>query len=538
MLIKKYLTLILIFISITSSAQTDTNINIIKYDLEFDLYDSFTKPYPMTYSASNNISLIVNTSAGQITLDAEKYSLTIDSVSGSAQSFHHDNDLLKINLDRFYNSGEMLDVKIYFRHRNIFDTAFFAFDGLIYTDSETAGARRWFPCKDIPNDKSMLKLKARVPDDVLFVSNGLLIDSVYKDNSLYYTWETNIPVSTYLIAMAGSSKYRLEVFRWNKLSDPNESVEIRMYSQPGETMFNYNNIKEQLPEMLELFSKLYGDYPFEKIAFVTTDKYFPWGGMENQTLVTLCPDCWYEDLIVHELIHHWFGNMISPNTWADIWLNEGFATYNEAIWAEYKKGNIAYRKNIQNEARKYMSSDPGWASYSKDWADPKPNDVVLFNSAVTYSKNASIIYMLRYVLGDSIFFDCMQAYASHPEFRFGNASTSSFANLCEQISGQDLDWFFSQWLLNPGYPEYEINYKTERMSTGKWKTDYTINQVQTNKVFYQMPVELRVTFTDGSTEILKERNSYNFQTYNFEFDKKPEKISFDPNNNIVLKKVK
>ncbi|MBK8981011.1 MAG: M1 family metallopeptidase [Ignavibacteria bacterium] len=536
--IKKYLTLIILFISLTSSAQIDTNINIIKYDLEFDLYDSFINPYPMTYSASNNISLIVNTSAGQITLNAEKYSLIIDSVSGSAQSFLHENDLLKINLDRFYNSGEMFDVKIYFRHRDIFDTAYFAFNGLVYTDSETAGARRWFPCKDIPNDKSMLKLKARVPGDVLFVSNGLLIDSVYKDNSLYYTWETNIPVSTYLIAMAGSSKYRLEVFRWNKLSEPEKSIEIRMYSQPGETMFNYNNIKEQLPEMLKLFSKLYGDYPFEKIAFATTDKNFPWGGMENQTLVTLCPDCWYEDLICHELVHHWFGNMISPNTWADIWLNEGFATYNEAIWAEYKKGNKAYRKNIQNEARKYMSKDPGWASYSKDWADPKPNDGVLFNSAVTYSKNASIIYMLRYVLGDSIFFDCMQAFTSHPEFRFGNVSTSSFAQLCEQISGQDLDWFFSQWLLYPGYPEYEINSKSEKMSNGKWKTDYTINQVQTNKVFYQMPVELRVTFADGSAEIIKERNSYNFQTYNFEFDKKPDKISFDPNNEIVLKKMK
>jgi len=534
----KILTILFFFISVNSNAQIDTNINVIKYDLEFDLINTFQEPYPKTYSAVNIVSLMVNSTAGQITLNAENYSLIIDSVSGSGQTFVHENDLLKINLDKFYNSGDMFDVKIYFRHKEIFDTAYFAFKGLMYTDSETAGARRWFPCKDIPNDKVMLRLSARVPEKVLFVSNGLLIDSVYKNNSLHYTWETNIPISTYLIAMAGSKNYKLEVFNWKKLKPPYDNVEIRLYSQPGETKFNYDNIKNKLPEMLEVFSKLYGDYPFEKIAFVTTDRNFPWGGMENQTLVTLCPDCWYESLIVHELVHQWFGDMITPNTWADIWLNEGFATFNEAIWDEYNKGPKEYKKNIQNEAMKYLSGDPGWELYNKDWAVSKPNDDVVFNSNVTYSKAASIVYMLRYVLGDSVFFDALQAYTDNPQFRFGNVTTSEFQAAVEQVSALDLDWFFSQWLMKPGFPEYEFNFTTEKSKNGKWKTDYTINQIQSNKIFYQMPVELKVKFTDGSEQLLKERNSYNFQTFNFEFDKEPERIIFDPNNWIVLKKVK
>lgn len=534
----KILTILFFFISVNSNAQIDTNINVIKYDLEFDLINTFQEPYPKTYSAVNIVSLMVNSTAGQITLNAENYSLIIDSVSGSGQTFVHENDLLKINLDKFYNSGDMFDVKIYFRHKEIFDTAYFAFKGLMYTDSETAGARRWFPCKDIPNDKVMLRLSARVPEKVLFVSNGLLVDSVYKNNSLHYTWETNIPISTYLIAMAGSKNYKLEVFNWKKLKPPYDNVEIRLYSQPGETKFNYDNIKNKLPEMLEVFSKLYGDYPFEKIAFVTTDRNFPWGGMENQTLVTLCPDCWYESLIVHELVHQWFGDMITPNTWADIWLNEGFATFNEAIWDEYNKGPKEYKKNIQNEAMKYLSGDPGWELYNKDWAVSKPNDDVVFNSNVTYSKAASIVYMLRYVLGDSVFFDALQAYTDNPQFRFGNVTTSEFQAAVEQVSALDLDWFFSQWLMKPGFPEYEFNFTTEKSKNGKWKTDYTINQIQSNKIFYQMPVELKVKFTDGSEQLLKERNSYNFQTFNFEFDKEPERIIFDPNNWIVLKKIK
>jgi len=534
----KILTILFFFISVNSNAQIDTNINVIKYDLEFDLINTFQEPYPKTYSAVNVVSLMVNSTAGQITLNAENYSLIIDSVSGSGQTFVHENDLLKINLDKFYNSGDMFDVKIYFRHKEIFDTAYFAFKGLMYTDSETAGARRWFPCKDIPNDKVMLRLSARVPEKVLFVSNGLLVDSVYKNNSLHYTWETNIPISTYLIAMAGSKNYKLEVFNWKKLKPPYDNVEIRLYSQPGETKFNYDNIKNKLPEMLEVFSKLYGDYPFEKIAFVTTDRNFPWGGMENQTLVTLCPDCWYESLIVHELVHQWFGDMITPNTWADIWLNEGFATFNEAIWDEYNKGPKEYKKNIQNEAMKYLSGDPGWELYNKDWAVSKPNDDVVFNSNVTYSKAASIVYMLRYVLGDSVFFDALQAYTDNPQFRFGNVTTSEFQAAVEQVSALDLDWFFSQWLMMPGFPEYEFNFTKEKSKNGKWKTDYTINQIQSNKIFYQMPVELKVKFTDGSEQLLKERNSYNFQTFNFEFDKEPERIIFDPNNWIVLKKIK
>lgn len=519
-------------------SQVDTNINIIKYDLDFDLYNNLLEPYPMSFSAVNTVSMLAGQTIGQITLNAYNYSLIIDSVSGSGMSFVHENDMLRINLDRFYSSGELFDVKIYYRHKDVFDTAFYSFSGLIYTDSETSGARRWFPCKDVPNDKAMLKLRARVPADVKFVSNGLLTDSTVTGNSLFYTWETNIPVTTYLTAMAGSKNYILDVFYWKKPSEPNDSIQIRFYRQPGETMFNYININNKLPDMLDLFSKLYGDYPFEKIAFATVDKHFPWGGMENQTIITLCPNCWTEDLICHELAHQWFGDMISPNSWADIWLNEGFATYNEAIWAEYKKGQSEYRRNIINEALKYLRNDPGWPIYNKSWDNSDPNNLEVFNSEVTYSKSACVIYMLRYVLGDSVFFDCLKAYTSHPEFRFGNITTSSFIDLCEQISGRKLDWFFSQWLLYPGYPVYENNFKTEKGSDGKWETDYTINQIQKNKVFYEMPVELKVTFSDMSDSTLKVRNYYNFQIYNFEFDKKPEKISFDPDNEIVLKKVK
>ena len=146
--------------------------------------------------------------------------------------------------------------------------------------------------------------------------------------------------------------------------------------------------------------------------------------------------------------------------------------------------------------------------------------------------------MLRYVLGDSVFFDALQAYTDNPQFRFGNVTTSEFQAAVEQVSALDLDWFFSQWLMMPGFPEYEFNFTTEKSKNGKWKTDYTINQIQSNKIFYQMPVELKVKFTDGSEQLLKERNSYNFQTFNFEFDKEPERIIFDPNNWIVLKKVK
>ncbi len=517
-------------------SQPDSSYNVLRYALNTNLYNCFIKPYPHSFEASESIIIKAEMQTSRVSLNAVNSSLIIDSVSEAGTSFTHVSDILTINLDKLYEPDDTINIQIYYKHKDIKDSVLYVKEGLVYTDCEASGARKWFPCKDVPSDKALFSLVAKVPSTVILGSNGLLVDSLVNGDTVTYKWESNFPVATYLMVIAAKVKYNLDVVNWKKFDG--KDMEVRFYWQPGETRFNLENIKKKISSMLDLFSSKYGDYPFEKLGFATTNKDFPWGGMENQTLITLCPDCWIENLVCHELAHQWFGDLITPMTWSDIWLNEGFATYNEAVWMENQKGYAEYKKNILNEAEKYLAKNPGWAIYEKSWNVSQPKDSILFNVEISYSKAGCVLHLLRYVLGDTVFFNCLNRYATAPEFKYGNASTEAFINFINTTSGEDLNWFFDEWIYNPNHPVYQNNFHIEESGRGKWKVNYTINQIQKNTVFFRMPVELKIVFKNGSEKILKVNNDYNLQTYSFEFTEEPRKVFFDPNDQIVLKQIK
>ena len=528
--------LILLPSVIFSQTPEERNYNVLSYDLDLNFYNCFQKPYTRAFSGASSISVMAKSRTDQINLDAVNSSLIIDSVSVSGILFTHKFNVLTVFLDRFYDSSEVFDIKIYYRHSEAYDSAFIVRDGIVYTDCEPIGARKWFPCNDRPSDKALLSLKAMVPVNTVFCSNGMPVDSSVSGDTLTYKFISTKPIATYLVAVAGKTNFNLIQDFWERPSDK-EKIPLRYYWQKGETYFNLTNVRNRVPEMLKLFSNLYTEYPFEKLAMATTNKDFRWGGMENQTLITFCPDCWTEDLAVHEIAHQWFGDLITPYNWSDIWLNEGFATFNEAIWAEYKGGYADYKKNILYEAQKYLSRNPGRPIYSKDWDTNVPPDSILFNDILVYSKAACVIQMLRYVIGDSSFFNSMNLYMNNPNFLYGNINTTEFINFINEINGTDLNWFFMQWLTYPNHPVYQMQTDIYSSGSNMWSLDYTINQIQTNAPFFKMPVELKIIFENGKDSIVKVNNDYNVQKFTFEFKDKPLRVSFDPNKQIVLKEV-
>lgn len=530
---------LLFFIPLKSHSQTSRldSYDVLGYEIELDLYNCFIKPYPFTFTASEVISVKAQSRISSIELDAVNTSLDIESVSMNGKYFNQNGNILTVELDKNYDKDEEFNVQIFYSHKNHYDSSFIVRGGIVYTDCEPIGARKWFPCNDRPDDKALLSLTAKVPDSVIFASNGMLADSSVSNDTLTYKWISTKPVTTYLAAFIGKANFNLDVISW-KNPETFEDIPLRYYWQRGETVFNIRNIKNKTPEMLDFFSKLYCPYPYEKLGFATTNRDFQWGGMENQTIITLCPDCWTEDLACHEIVHHWFGNMISPETWSDIWLNEGFATYNEALWKEHKEGYSGYMKNVLYEASIYLSQNPGAPIYNKDWSAEVPADSYLFNQYLVYSKSGCVIHMLRYVLGDSVFFNSLKLYTNNPDFKYGNISTEKFVNFMNEVTNTDLTWFFDQWLKQPNHPVYQTNYSIDEVETGKWKLDYTINQIQTNSGFFKMPVELKVIFKNGTTIIEKVDNEHNVQKYTFEYTSEPVKVSFDPNKQIVLKEVK
>jgi aminopeptidase N len=451
----------------------------------------------------------------------------------SGISYTHTNNILNITLNRTYNPGEMTQVMIFYHHLDVFDTAFYTGNGIVFTDCEPEGARKWFPCWDKPSDKALSEITAKVPAGVLFGSNGSLQDSTVYGDSLYYHWVNHDSIATYLMVMTSNTDYKLDIVYWPMLTDSAKLIPMRFYYNTGESPAPMENI---ICDMTTYYSTLFGVHPFEKNGFATLNSEFPWGGMENQTLTSLCADCWQPSLISHEFAHQWFGDMISPGTWADIFLNEAFATYCEAIWDEHTTGYTQYKSDINYDAGSYLANNPGWAIYNPVWATNIPDVNTLFNVAVTYDKGACVLHMFRYAVGDSMFFASIKAYATDTvNFKYRNAVIPDFITKMNQASGQNLNWFFDEWLMQPNHPVYSNNYYFINNNNGTWTVNFTANQIQTTAGFFQMPLVLQVKFTDGSDTMVKVMNNVNNQLFSFTVAKQPLNLTFDPNDDIVLK---
>jgi aminopeptidase N len=328
--------------------------------------------------------------------------------------------------------------------------------------------------------------------------------------------------------------YQLIILTW---IDPvsGDTLPIRLYANPGETVSQ--TIKDAIINQTTGFSEKYGPYPFEKNGYATLNNQFTWGGMENQTLTSLCPNCWSQNLLAHEFAHQWFGDMISPSTWADIFLNEGFATFSESVWEEVKPGGSyqAYKTMINSDANYYKQQNPGWPIYNPSWAIVTPNTNQLFNTAITYAKGSCVLAMARYVLGSDLFFSTVRSYATDSTFRYKNASIPEFIVKMSEASGQDLSWFFEQWLYEPNHPSYSNTYWISQPGTREWAINFKARQTQSGSTYYKMPIELKISFTSGPDTTIRVFNDQNDQIFTFNFDRQPSSLVFDPNDEIVLK---
>jgi aminopeptidase N len=510
------------------------NFDVLNYTLNFNLWNNFQSPYSHLFYANEVITFRVDTVLNQIKLNAVNSSLQIQSVSLAATGYTHLDDTLTIMLDHNYNVGAIVNVGISYSHKNVEDGNFYVDGGFVFTDNEPEGARKWFPCYDHPADKATVDITAKVPADALLGSNGRLADSVTVADTTWFHWISRDPVATYLTVLTAKKNWDVDIVYWDRPSTPGEPMPIRFYYNNGVHPYD---MEQLLPPLASYFSDNYGEHPFEKDGFAAVGSEFTWAGMENQTLTSLCGGCWQESYVVHEFAHQWFGDMISPGTWADIWLNEGFATWSEAFWYESDGGYPAYKSEINYDADYYKAANPGWAIYVPEWAINTPDNNTLFNYAITYCKAACAVHLLRYSLGDDLFFPALKDYATDTaNFKYKNAITDDFQSKFEESTGQDLEWFFESWIKQPNHPVYENEYViSDNNGNGTWDVSFLAKQVQTNAGFFPIPIEIYVYFVGGTDTTLRVMNDANQQVFHFTFDKQPANVFFDFNNQIVLK---
>ncbi len=519
----------------TSRYYTRHSYDVLKYKLEADFYSCFQSPYPRSFPAKIRISLRVDSALNIIRLNAISSSIGIDSVALPVADWDHHADTLTLHLDRQYQPGEMMDLEIAYHHNNVNDKGFYSGYGTIFTDNPPEGARKWMPCWDRPSDKATWELIARVQAPSILASNGLPVgEPVFSGDTVTYHWKTDIPVSTYLITLSARNIFLSKVSWYQRSQDPADSIPVMLYYRNNDNIALIDTI---IGPMTDFYASLFGNYPFEKIGFATLNSTFPWGGMENQSMVHLRPNGFAdEDLIAHEHAHQWFGDMVTCGTWADIWLNEGFGTYCQKLWVEHSNGDSLYRIAMNKIASQYLATNPGWPVYQPAWAIQTPNPNSLYNEAISYNKAACVLYMLRYVMGDSSFFRALRTYLEDPLLRFNFAVTADFQRHVNQVAAESLDWFFDQWIYGPDHPVFHNTYETDSLGQNDWKLVIIMNQVQATTGFFRMPVDFRIKFANGSDTLVSVINNINNQIFGFHFTDKPVGVVFDPDQKILLKK--
>ncbi|MCX6250771.1 MAG: M1 family metallopeptidase [Bacteroidetes bacterium] len=527
------------FNSLAGSISIDTShfymrhsFDVLKYKLNIDLYDCYTSPYHKAYSAIESITLKIDSLSNTIKLNAVNSSIVIDSVRGVCKFFTHSEDTLRIRLNRDFQPGEIVNIRIHYRHKEVVDHAFYSGYGCVFFDFPPEGARKCFPCWDRPSDKAMWELTAKVPLEVRLGSNGILSDSLISGDSLYYHWISSEPVATYLMTISSNNKYNLDVLYCHNPLHSGDSTQARFYYNKGEKPYE---IERVICPMNTFFSSKFGEYPFRKIGFATMNELFKWGGMENQSMINLQPNAWMEGLISHEFAHQWFGDLITCGTWADVWLNESFGTYCESLWLENTGGFNAYKQHLDTQANSYLKENPGVPVYNPDWAIHTPTAEQLYNVPIVYYKGACVLHQLRYILGDSMFFIVLKSYTGDTNYRYKNAVTEDFIAKVTQVSGKDYFWFFDEWIYHIDHPVYQNKYKIEKQDDMRWKVKLNVVQVQKKTVVFKMPLEIKVQFIDERDTLVKVNNMFKNQLFEFEFSKQPLRILFDPYRNILLK---
>ncbi|HNP98092.1 MAG TPA: M1 family metallopeptidase, partial [Bacteroidia bacterium] len=355
-----------------------------------------------------------------------------------------------------------------------------------WTQGETESNSVWFPTIESPDQKMTQEIYITVDSNYKTLSNGLLLSSTnHPDGTRTDYWKQSLPAAPYL-TMIAAGDYAIVKDKW-------KSIELSYYVDPPYEKYA-RMIFGNTPEMMDFFSRLLGvDYPWEKFAQIVVHDYIS-GAMENTTAVVHGTsiqqdsgeyiDGNYEDYISHELFHHWFGDLVTCESWSNLTLNEGFADYSEYLWREHKFGRDDADRQNQSEQASYMyataKDEPALLRFTYD-------DKEDMYDAISYNKGGRVLHMLRKYVGDSAFFASLKLYLDTK--RFSSAEVNDLRMAFEQITGEDLNWYFNQWFVFPGKPSLSISYAWDEVNS---QQSILLRQTQdfSKNTLYRIPLDV------------------------------------------------
>jgi aminopeptidase N len=422
---------------------------------------------------------------------ASAYTMTAVTVDGAAAPWSRlDAATVEVELGRELRAGEEFRLRV--AYQGVAPSGggitFASHSGqpIVWTLSQPWFAYTWWPAKDDNTDKATAELAFTVPATMTAVANGVLVGSEALPGSRRrFVWRTRYPTADYLISLAATN-YResSRTFSWEGVLMP---VVVYLYPESDNAALRGQAFASL--DMLAAFSRLFGPYPFLE------EKYglYQWGfggGMEHQTITG--QGSFGEALTAHELAHQWWGDLVTCASWSDIWLNEGFATYSEALWEESKSGRPGLLAAMQTH-RPSRLDDSVYI--------PNPTSVErIFSGDFSYRKAAWVVHMLRLAVGEEKFFKILARWRQR--YGFSAATTEQFRAVAEEVAGVPLEWFFDQWVYGVGAPAYRWGWRP--VSVGEWHfVELYVEQTQaaTWPVF-TMPLPLRVGLGTSATTLV------------------------------------
>jgi aminopeptidase N len=454
--------------------------------------------------------------------------------AGRSAPFEHDGSKLTIDLDPAWPAEENATLRIDYRVRE--PKAGLYFFGptraepdvplTVWSQGEAVTNRYWIPCLDHPNQRQTTELVVTVAEGFEVLSNGKLVERRANPDSKTVTfhWKQDKPHVSYLVTLV-VGKFDIVEEKWNKVPV--------LYYVPRGRKADIARTFGKTRRMLEFFSRRFGiAYPWDKYAQVVVEQ-FNAGGMENTSATTLTDralldaraalDTSADGLIAHELAHQWWGDLVTCRDWAHIWLNEGFASFAEVLWAEYDQGADEGAYNLLQKARVAIAGGKARPIVDRRYASP----LMMFD-ARAYPKGAWVLHMLRRRLGDKAFWKGIQRYGT--EHRLRSVETSDFRKTLEKVTGRSLERFFYDWTERPGNPAVSV--QTEYLPQTK-QSRVVVKQTQPGEAFH---FPLTVAFTTAGAaspvvhrQLIKEKD----QTLYVGLPGRPIRVDVDPEQAVL-----
>ena len=515
-------------------------VNHIFLDLDLDIPNqSFTGTCTITITP-------VRKGIEELTLDAVDLNITSVSIAQESQPFDYDSERLQINLVQ-PTTEEPIEIAIAYSvdhpQRGIYfiqpDEHYPDKPTQVWTQGEDEDSRFWFPCFDYPGQLATSEIKVKVPSQYMAISNGELVSVEEATASKIYHWHQKQVHPTYLMTLA--------VGDFAELKDTWRDIPVTYYVEKGKEVSAKISMGKT-PRMVEYLSDKYGyDYPFPKYAQVCVGD-FIFGGMENTSTTLLTDRCLLderaaidnrntESLVLHELAHQWFGDLVVIKHWSHAWIKEGMASYAEVLWTEEEYGQDDAAYYLLGEARSYLAEDS--SRYRRPIVTNIYREAIELYDRHLYEKGACVYHMIRGILGDELFDKAIQTFVNDNAHQ--TVETIDLLRAIDKATGYNLAGLFDQYVFRGGHPDYKVAYSWDNDSK---LAKLTITQTQakddntgSDSELFDLKIPIAFGYIDGVRREMSLRIHQQKQTFYFPLEKKPDFISFDVNN-YTLKTVK